>query len=134
MITLFLACVIGWYLVIMGVFLLTKSERVKTGAADILKQPGLKMVLAVFTLILGLLMVASHNLWIMDWPVVITLVCWIVLISGLIRLFMPHVVDNIGQSFIKNPKHFMISAIISILLGLFLVFKAHYQDIIVVLS
>lgn len=124
--TLFLATVVGWYLVIVGVYLLLKFDHVKVVMGDIMAQHGLLFILAIITLIIGLLMVASHNIWVMGWPVVITILSWLVLLSGLLRLFLPDVAINMGRSFVDNPIKMKISASISLIIGLFLLFKVYF--------
>lgn len=123
--TLFLATVIGWYFVITSLFLLFRYEHAKSIASDIMDQPGLLLVLAIFTLIIGLLMVASHNIWVMAWPVVVTVISWIVLVSGLIRLFFTDAVVKIGRSFLDHPMRMRITAVVTLLIGLFLLYQVY---------
>ncbi|RUR18515.1 hypothetical protein ELY21_07375 [Legionella sp. km535] len=126
MTTLFLATVIGWYLVIVGLYSLFQYEQLKSVAAEIMGQRGLFFVLAIMTLILGLLLVTSHNIWVMSWPVVITIFSWLVLISGLIRMFCPDTANKMRQSFLNNPVKMKIAAVVSLLVGLFLLFHVYY--------
>ena len=37
----------------------------------------------------GLSIVRAHNLWAPDWPLLVTLVGWCLIIIGLFRMFMP---------------------------------------------
>ena len=82
--SIFLAQVIGWYFVIISLFLLGRRQAMKSLVGDILADRALMFFIALITLILGLLLVVSHNLWVMGWPVIITLVAWLVLISGIV--------------------------------------------------
>ena len=127
MITLFLATVIGWYLVITCLFSLIRSEHVKAVAEEIMAQRGLFFLMAIITLILGLLLVASHNIWVMSWPVVITLFSWMVLISGLIRLLCPESANKIARSFLDNPTGMKVGCILFLLIGLFLLYHVYYH-------
>ena len=79
--TIFLATVIGWYMVIFGLLMLIRHDYVKAAMTDILAQPGVYFVLALITVVLGLLIVASHNLWTTSWPVAITLFGWVLFIG-----------------------------------------------------
>ncbi len=123
--TLFLATVIGWYFVITSLFILVRHDYVISIAKDLMKQPGLLMVVAIFTLILGLLMVTNHNIWVMGWPVVVTIISWMVLISGVIRLFFAEAAIKFGQFFIEQPINMRASAVFSLLIGLFLLYHAY---------
>lgn len=125
MITLFLATVIGWYFVISSLLMLFRYTYIQAIMIDVLANRGLFFVLAAFTTILGLLMVISHNIWIMGWPLTVTLISWFVLLTGLIRLFFPEIVPKIWQSFINHPYAVKITALILLLIGLFLLYHVY---------
>lgn len=127
--TLFLATVMGWYLVITSVFLLVRHNDVKALGTDVLKQRGLCFLLAIMTLIFGLLLVVSHNIWVKDWPVVITILSWLVLCSGLLRLFFLDVAVNMGKSYLSHPYGIRIPAIVFLLLGLYLLSHVYYPHL-----
>ena len=124
--TLFLATVIGWYLVIISLFFLLRREQFKLIMVDVVAQRGLFFVFAITTIILGLLMVVSHNVWVMGWPVIVTLFSWLVLISGLIRLFCPDAVKGMASSYASKPLKMQVTGVIGLLIGLFLLFKVYY--------
>ncbi|MFI4919355.1 MAG: hypothetical protein ACHP65_07345 [Legionellales bacterium] len=126
MATFFLATIIGWYLVIMSTLLLVRADCLKSAISDILAQRGLFFVLAMITLIFGLIMVTSHNIWVMGWPVVITILSWLVLISGLIRLFCAESIHKMAHSFVDHPSRIRILAAVLLILGLFLLFHVYY--------
>ena len=126
MITLFLAAVIGWYFIISSLLMLVRHDYIKSIMVDVLTSRGLFFILAALTTILGLLMVVSHNIWVMGWPVIVTLVSWLVLVTGLIRLFFPEIVPKMWQSFINHPYAIKIMALILLLIGLFLLYHVYY--------
>ncbi|WP_425170277.1 hypothetical protein [Legionella sp.] len=126
MITYFLATVLGWYLVIMGIFLISRREIVISVMNDMVTRPGILLALAFITLIFGLLMVVSHNLWVMGWPVIITIISWLVLINGIIRLFYPAFVYQIWDELAAKPALFTITGIIALLIGLFLLVEVYF--------
>ena len=92
MLSIYLASVIGWYLLIVGAFILVRTDYVKLIMADILAQRALVFIIAIVTLIFGLMLVATHNIWIMGWPVIITLFGWGAVLSAILRLFFPEIV------------------------------------------
>lgn len=122
MITMFLANLIGWYFIIMGLLMLVRSEYIQTTVTDILAQPGLYFVVAAWTLVLGLMMVITHNLWVSGWALIITLIAWITLISALLRLFAPELARDMTKSFINNTNTIKITGLILLIIGLFLLF------------
>ena len=126
MVTLFLTTVVGWYLVIIGAFLLSRRDVLQKGANDMTSQHGLLLVLAFITVIIGLLMVVGHNIWVLDWPIVVTLISWLFLIIGLIRLFFPEKAMKMRQGFVRNPKRMVIAGIVYLIIGLFLLFMVYF--------
>jgi len=127
MITLYLATVLGWYLVIISLFLLWRRDTVSGVIGEIMGQRGLLFILAILTVVIGLLMVVSHNVWVMGWPVVVTLFSWLVLISGLIRLLFPDLAIKMMQGFQRNPNHFIVVGVVFLIIGLFLLFNVYYN-------
>lgn len=43
----------------------------------------------IITLVIGIAMVLTHNVWTLDWRVVITIIGWLTLIKGLDLLLLP---------------------------------------------
>lgn len=125
MMSLFLAMVIGWYLVIASVFMLVRHEQLHQVMSDVVAQRGLFFIAAIMTLILGLLMVVSHNLWVMGWPVLITIISWLVLLSGVLRMFCPDSARKMVQFFQEHPLRLKVAAVIYFIIGLFLLLKAY---------
>lgn len=125
--TVFLATVIGWYLVIFSLFLLTRTEQAKLIMSDVMAHRGLFFILAVFTLILGLLMVVSHNVWIWDWPLFVTLFSWLLLITAVVRIFWTDTMRTKGTAFVNHPAKLRVTAIILLILGLYALYHVYFM-------
>ena len=126
MATTFLATVIGWYLVVFSCLILFKHQHVKAIVTNIAKQPGQFFILALFTFIIGLLMVVSHNFWILEWSVVITLFSWLILIGGLYRLFCQEAAQKTALAFVKKPLRMRVTAIVLLVIGLYLLAHIYF--------
>lgn len=126
MVTHFLATVIGWYLVILSFLLFFRYDHILTVMKEIIAKPGEFFIIAVMTLILGLLLVTSHNIWVMDWPVVITLFSWVVLVAGILRLFVPEMLLSMWQPLFNNTVAIKLMTFINLLIGLFLLYHVYY--------
>ncbi|MCG8412775.1 MAG: hypothetical protein MI746_01035 [Pseudomonadales bacterium] len=72
----------------------------------------------------GLAIVRAHNHWRPDWTVVLTIVGWLSLVLGLVRMTLPHAysenIDPVGPSVI------IVEGII-LLIGLFLTYNAYFR-------
>ncbi len=124
--TLFLAKVIGLYLIIMGLYLLIRPDQLKKVVADFAANAGLQSFGGIFSLILGLLIVVSHNVWIWNWPVIITIFGYLGILKGICRLFCSEwdkkMMEKMGKS-----ELFIYSGVIWILIGLFLAYQGFWK-------
>jgi hypothetical protein len=123
--TLFLGAVMGWYLVIMGLFVLFRHSFLNTLVKDMLVQPALFFVVAVFTLIIGLLLVLSHNVWVLGWPVIVTIFSWMVLLSGLFRLFFFDKARASAEHFLQHPVWMKTSSAVFFAVGIYLLLNVY---------
>jgi len=57
---------------------------------NFIDSPALTIMSGFFMIVLGVLSVEYHNIWVKDWPVLITLVGWAVLIKGIWFVAMPN--------------------------------------------
>ena len=72
----------------------------------------------IMALVIGYLLVIFHNVWEMDWHVIITIIGWIALLKGILILVRPKVIIAIAKVFVNNEKALKIEAVIIILIGL----------------
>ncbi|KTD03330.1 DUF308 domain-containing protein [Fluoribacter gormanii] len=124
--TNFLAAVLGWYLVIVSLLLLVRRKNAVAAMKELMGQRAVMLVIGIMTLIIGLLMVLSHNVWVMSWPVIVTVFAWLILIAGLFRLYCPDTVYKIWNRMIDKSELFITSAVITLLIGLFLLYKVYF--------
>ncbi len=125
-ISIFLAKLLGWYLVITSLLMLLRPQAIQAFIKDYTTQPALMFFVALITLIFGLLLVLSHNHWVMAWPVIVTLLAWLTLIAGIVRLFAPDFHIKMIRKCIKKPIHLSSAALIYLLVGAYLLYRAHF--------
>ncbi len=119
--TLFLAKVFGFYLTILSVLMLVRRESFIARVNTLLESPATLFFSAIVTLIIGILLVVSHNIWTMGWAVLITILCWWVLIKGILRLYFPEIDRKWTTAFTKTNVYYS-SAIIMLVLGIFFLY------------
>jgi len=74
----------------------------------------------VLMFIAGLTIINKHNLWIWGWQTTITVIGWLGILLGLLRMFFP----QMYKAQFKNDNFALIVEISLILIGIFLTFKA----------
>jgi hypothetical protein len=114
----FLCKVIGLYEIIISVAMLVNMKQFTTDIQGMMNNGPLIIYIGCVTVIMGILLVVSHNIWQWTWRVLVTIVSWIVLIKGASILLFPHALDQITLHFVTNS-HFAYSvAVVELLFGI----------------
>jgi hypothetical protein len=75
--------------------------------------------------IAGLSIIRTHNIWMLDWPVLITLIGWFAFLGGLGRMFFPQTAQEGGQ----NTVIVLAFQITLLVIGIILTFVAYIRKI-----
>jgi hypothetical protein len=94
--SIFLAKVLGLYLLIVPAAVLLRRKQFAALAKELVANLAVVFLSGLVALILGLLIVVSHNVWTADWRAVITAIGWLTLAKGLIRIFLPEKLTTFG--------------------------------------
>lgn len=122
-ISLFLAKVLGLYLTIVSLFMLLRFREFLNLMREVIVQRGFMLTTATEVIIIGILIVVAHNVWTLSWPIVITILGWLILIKGILRLFFPRTAEKAGNWWMKHDNYLYGMAIIWLILGLFLLYN-----------
>ncbi|MDD4939258.1 MAG: hypothetical protein PHI60_03770, partial [Candidatus Omnitrophica bacterium] len=90
---------------------------------DFFKNSALVYLSGLLTFVAGLAIVLSHNIWEMDWRLIITVFAWIALTKGVLLTVSPDLSLRMSRVFIKNTKLVAIPWTLMFALGIFLLFK-----------
>lgn len=115
----FLAKLLGLMLLICGAFILLNKDRVKPIIDNLHSQPALLMLAGMLNVLFGLLIILSHPHWTMGWQVIITILGYLILIKGLLRLFAPKQNDELTRQLIQG-QGVLITGIVTLVLGVIL--------------
>lgn len=119
-VSIFLARVIGIYMIIMAISILVNRNRYLSMVKEISKSPLIHMAVSSMALVIGLLMVSVHNVW-SGWELLITLFGWLALIKGAFNLLLPDFAIEVAQSF-KNENFLNLAGFSYIVIGAFLAY------------
>jgi hypothetical protein len=115
--SLFLAKLIGPMLITFSAAMLINQDNMRDMAADFLEHRGLIFLAGLLTLISGLAIVLTHNVWVAGWPVIITIFGWLSVIGGVFRVVFPDSVRSIGGAMLEKKGMFTVSGVVTGLLG-----------------
>ena len=74
----------------------------------------------VLALPVGLAIVITHNDWKWHWPLIITIIGWLAIIGGIVRMVVPQVIEQIGLSVLSYPNFFTVDGGVALILGVLL--------------
>lgn len=101
--SLFLAKLLGLYTVIVCIAFLVRRKDVPVLVDAWMKDTPLMVVSGAFTLILGLAIVLAHNVWTPDWRGAVTLLGWMGVLKGVLRLFLPTSARSWAKGMVDSP-------------------------------
>jgi hypothetical protein len=115
--SIFLARLIGPVMTLVGISLLMNETAFRKMAMEFLRSPALIFFSGMILMPAGLAVVLSHNVWVLNWPVIITLLGWIAVISGALRVFAPDRALKIGKKAIASKGITTVSAAFWLVIG-----------------
>jgi len=124
--TAFLAKVIGPYCMIVSAAFLLHREDYQKVVEGFLNNEGVKYLGAFLALLIGLLIVNTHNVWEASWVVLITLIGWISIIKGIWLLMFPNNVRRFMEAYQKDSTFLKVQLCWTFILGVFLTYKGYF--------
>lgn len=120
--SILLAQVIGLYLVLEGLVVLTQRKFVMHIVDDMSNHKALMYVTGAMILVLGLLIVLNHNVWEATWRVIPTIIGWAMVAKGIAIFFVPKMVMRKAKKFAKNRNMAVLAGIAAVAVGAYLVY------------
>ena len=84
-----IAGLIGPTLVAIAAGMLLNIGSLPTLAEQVSRDPALIFVSGILLFVAGLAIVRAHNRWTEEWPVLVTILGWLAILSGLARVIFP---------------------------------------------
>jgi uncharacterized protein YjeT (DUF2065 family) len=118
--SIFLARLIGPVMALVGVSLLLNEAAFRKMAQEFLRNPALIFFSGMILMPAGLAIVLKHNVWVLNWPVIITLLGWLAVISGAMRVFAPQRATRVGKKALAHKDMTLAAAAIWLVVGVVL--------------
>ena len=120
--SLFIARLFGLCYLVIGVGLLLNQKFWRQVIEDFSKNAATILLGGIFALVVGVVIVLTHNVWVANWTVIITIIGWIALIKGIWIIVLPSTVNRFMQFYQKNESILLVQSIGAIVLGVVLTF------------
>ncbi len=124
--SIFLAKLIGPYCLVASVGMFLNQANYQKSMEDYLNNAALKLIGGMLALIIGLLIVNTHNVWEGSWRVIITIFGWISLIKGIWIFCFPNQTSTVARAYQNNSKLLKGNLVLLFILGVFLTVKGYY--------
>ena len=121
-----LSSIIGFYMLIMGVSMVLNSSDARMAFKAMVDSKGLSGLLAVFRIAVGLYILHMHNMWDMNWEILITLFGWAALAFGSLRFLTPDWYSSRFANKFSDPSLFMYLSWVYLLAGAFILKNVYY--------
>ena len=115
--SLFIAKLMGPIFLVIGAAIFFNEKAFRAMAKEVLGSHALIYLFGVLDLLLGLALVLVHNLWVPDWRLIVTLIGWISIVRGAVRILFSQHLKKSGARLIKRKGLFVGSAIVLLILG-----------------
>ncbi len=123
--SIFIAKLVGPVLIVGGLLGLFRPGEMKRLAEDFLASRPLIFGAGFLALLGGLAIVNTHNVWTDDWRVVITLLGWVSMVAGILRMGFPNTIRKIGTLMIDRPVVLRVAGGIQLAVGAWLMSKSY---------
>ena len=125
--SVFLARLIGPLLLAVGIGIFVNGQVYRMLADEFLRSRALIYLSGLLTLTAGLALVLTHNVWRADWPVIITILGWLCVIGGAVRIIAPQGTERIGRPMLKYKHGLTIAAAAYVAVGAILCFFGYVR-------
>jgi hypothetical protein len=118
------ARLVGPTFIAIAVGILLNASFYVGAVVEAVHSPTLVYISGVASLLAGLAIVNAYTAWTSDWRVVVTILGWILVIAGIVRIVIPQLVTPLATIF-SGPTALSITAVIVLVVGGFLTFKGY---------
>ena len=125
--SVFLARLLGPILLVFGLAFVVNRKGYTAMAAEFVASRALVYLAGAAALTLGLSIVLTHNIWTADWRVIITLIGWVSLAAGVVRVLFPDSVKRIGGDMFVSETPVFVSGIVFAVLGAALCYAGYLR-------
>lgn len=118
--SIFLAKLLGPMFILVGVAILFRPQAFGALLQDFMESRILMYLAGVLGLLAGLALVLTHDVWALDWRLIITLIGWASVVRAVVTIFRPQQIMWIGSKFLEHRRLFFGAAVVDLVIGLVL--------------
>jgi hypothetical protein len=120
-----IARLVGPLFAAVGVGMIINATFYATAVGEGAHSPVLIAISGMATLLAGLAILNAHHAWTSDWRVLVTLIGWLFVIAGLLRLILPKFVETAAPAVYSGPAAEIVAGAIILVVGAILSFAGY---------
>jgi hypothetical protein len=120
-----IAGLMGPTLIALAATLLINLSSISALVEPVSRDPALVIVSGVLSFVAGLAIVRVHNQWAGGWTVLVTILGWLLVVGGLIRMLFPIWLAGVAADLVKNTGFIAGEAVVLLVIGIYLSYKAY---------
>jgi hypothetical protein len=120
--SIFLARLMGLYMLIFAAILILRKNEVMVSIKEMLSARGYQLLAGFFSLLAGLAIAIGHPIWEANWRVIITILGYLAILKGVMRIGFPKESLVYEQEMLRNPVGYWIILAILVVLGIILTY------------
>jgi len=123
--SIWIAKLLGPVIIVLSIHMVTAPKRLQETTERFLEDGPLIFVSGILAMLAGLSIINTHNIWVWDWRVVITIFGWAFFLSGASRIIAGQAVKKIGDAFMNQPTMTRIAGMVWGAFGIFVAYKGY---------
>jgi hypothetical protein len=120
-----IAALIGPTFVAVAAGLLLNLGSISAVLEPLSRDPALVLIYGIFLFVAGLAIARFHNRWAANWSVLVTILGWLLVVGGLVRILFPLRFAAATGDFAQSSGIMATVAVVLLAIGAFLLFKAY---------
>ena len=120
-----IARLIGPLFAALGLGMLLNATFYAAAVGEGAHSPVLIAISGMATLVAGLAILNAYHAWTADWRVLVTVIGWLFIIAGLIRLILPTLAETLAPAVYSGPAALMVAGAVVLVIGGILSFEGY---------
>ena len=115
----------GPLFVVIGLGILLNTSSYTGMVVEAVHSPTLVYLSGVASLLAGVAILNAYRAWTASWRVVVTILGWLCVIGGIMRIVLPAIVTSLATTLYSGPTALMVAAVIVLILGAYLSYESY---------
>jgi len=115
----------GPLFVVIGLGILLNASFYTGMVVEAVHSPTLVYLSGVASLLAGVAILNAYRAWTASWRVAVTILGWLCVIGGIMRIVLPAIVTSLATTLYSGPTALMVAAVIVLILGAYLSYESY---------